>query len=47
MRVMNEVMAKIEKKVGGKSVFEKFQNKMESLFESVKDLSWINERCAP
>jgi hypothetical protein len=43
MRLLNEIIKKIEFKVGTKTVYQKFEEKMERMFESVLDEDWMNE----
>lgn len=43
MKTINEVQRKIEFKFGNRSVYEKFEDKMETLFENVKDINWMND----
>jgi hypothetical protein len=43
MRIINEVLNKIDFKVGNKTIYEKFEDKMGRLFENIMDLHWMNE----
>jgi hypothetical protein len=43
MRSINEVLRKIEKRVRSKSIYEKFEEKMGKVFESVFDEDWMKE----
>jgi hypothetical protein len=43
MRLINEIIKKIDLKVGNRTVYQKFEEKMERLFESVLDEDWMKE----
>ena len=43
MRLINELLKKIEFKVGNKTIYQKFEEKMERMFDCVLDEDWMKE----
>lgn len=44
MRSVNEVLTKIECRVRNRTIYEKFEHKMEQLFQAVSDEDWMKEK---
>jgi hypothetical protein len=43
MRMLNDLLRKLDLRIAGRTVYEKFEDKMGRLFENVMELRWMQE----
>lgn len=43
MRMLNEVLRRLNLRVGTRTIYEKFEDKMGRLFENVMEMQWMRE----